>query len=195
MSGVVRSLALVLVLVGLWQCGSAMWIKAKAVLAQILLQRSWQLQLLTDTPKPPWPWADWYPVAQLQVPRLQLQQVVVSNAAPRTLAFAPGLVQGQAQAPESGWVIAGHRDTHMAMLAQLQTGDELVLAVAGRERRYQVTQLQVVDSEQSPLWYQPGEDRLTLLTCYPFNAINPGGPLRYLVQALPLAEPRHNSVI
>jgi sortase A len=38
----------------------------------------------------------------------------------------------------------------------------------------------VADINQQTLQDQPG---LLLVTCYPFDAINPGGPLRYVVAA------------
>jgi len=46
-----------------------------------------------------------------------------------------------------------------------------------------VTGHRVVDARRK--WPSPdvAEKRLTLVTCYPFDALMPGGPLRYLVFA------------
>ncbi len=48
---------------------------------------------------------------------------------------------------------------------------------------YRITQTKVVhESDLSPI--TPTEEpTLTLITCYPFDAIVPGGPFRYVVQA------------
>ena len=50
-------------------------------------------------------------------------------------------------------------------------------------RDYEVVERQVIDARSARL--APGTDRavLTLVTCYPFDAVVPGGPLRYLVFA------------
>ncbi|CAG0984458.1 partial sortase A, partial [Rhodocyclaceae bacterium] len=43
---------------------------------------------------------------------------------------------------------------------------------------------EIVDkSETRVLAQPPGETRLTLITCYPFDALRAGGPLRYVVTA------------
>ncbi|MDX5297649.1 MAG: hypothetical protein LPK85_01730, partial [Gammaproteobacteria bacterium] len=46
---------------------------------------------------------------------------------------------------------------------------------------------EVVDSRHArlQLWdLDAGEDQLVLVTCYPFDATDPGGPLRYVVTAV-----------
>ena len=83
-------------------------------------------------------------------------------------------------------VVSGHRDTHFEWLQALRRGDELILTLPqGVDRRYRVSDLSVHhESDTAPL-AADGGTRLTLLTCYPFNAIDPGGPLRYAVTAEP----------
>jgi sortase (surface protein transpeptidase) len=41
----------------------------------------------------------------------------------------------------------------------------------------------VVDSRSTRIALRSDVPRLTLVTCYPFDAIEPGGPLRYVVTA------------
>ena len=48
---------------------------------------------------------------------------------------------------------------------------------------YRVTQIEIVDSRQSELVLDPGIERLSLLTCYPLDAPEAGGPLRLVVTA------------
>ncbi|UCE88716.1 MAG: class GN sortase, partial [Pseudomonadota bacterium] len=75
-------LAGALALPGAWQLGHGAWIYAKAVLAQHLLHSAWQHTLaqraVSSQPRIlPWPWADTWPVARLQVPRLDVDLVVL----------------------------------------------------------------------------------------------------------------------
>ena len=44
-------------------------------------------------------------------------------------------------------------------------------------------QIDVVHESATEVVQQDGVKRLTLITCYPFDAITPGGPLRYVVRA------------
>ena len=54
---------------------------------------------------------------------------------------------------------------------------------AGTAHRYRVTEAHVVDSQQVGLDTEGETPRLALVTCYPFDAASPGGPLRYVVFA------------
>jgi sortase A len=53
-----------------------------------------------------------------------------------------------------------------------------------------VETLEVIDSREFELVLEPGMARLSLVTCYPFDAAAAGGPLRYVVTALPLENGR-----
>ena len=53
----------------------------------------------------------------------------------------------------------------------------------GDRHRYRVAQIDVVHESATEVVQQDGVKRLTLITCYPFDAITPGGPLRYVVRA------------
>jgi sortase A len=81
-------------------------------------------------------------------------------------------------------VVAGHRDTHFAFLRDLEKGDLLVVGTPdGREHRYRVESLGIVHENQTEVLGPSGDGTLTLVTCYPFDALVPGGPLRYVVKA------------
>jgi sortase A len=43
--------------------------------------------------------------------------------------------------------------------------------------------MEVIDSRTESVMLQRQAGVLTLITCYPFHALNAGGPLRYLVHA------------
>ena len=81
-------------------------------------------------------------------------------------------------------VIAGHRDTHFSFLQRLAVGQPLALeTVDGQSHLYQVMDIDVVDSRRSSLLLDTEESVLSLVTCYPFDALEPRGPMRYVVTA------------
>ncbi len=170
---------------GLWQLAAGLYIPAKAALAQVLIARAWAGQLAGDQDAAPWPWADTRPVAKIKVPRLALERFVLSGANGRTLAFAPGHQDGTALPGAPGVaIVAGHRDTHMAFLKQLRLGDDIEVSdLEGRTARYRVDFMRVVHKDRARVQLDVDGRRLVLVTCYPFAALNPGGPLRYVVMA------------
>ncbi len=179
-------LGLLALAAGLLLLGQAGWIHAKARLAEGLLERAWaQTRAAGGGIFRPWPWADTYPVARLRVPDRGIDRIVLAGASGRTLAFGPGHLDGSAPPGRDGHaVIAGHRDTHFRFLQHLQPGDAVeVERPDGRRLRYQVEAGQVIDSRAARLAPAVGPPALTLITCYPFNSLDLGGPLRYLVFA------------
>lgn len=160
----------------------AAWIPLKAELAQVLLQHSWDMQK-KGRDKKPWPWADTHALAKLKVPRLQVEQIVLAGSSGRNLAFGPTLSESGLRLQD--WIINGHRDTHFRFLQDLQRGDQLRLETAAGIKTFTVDTLEVIDSREYDLVMEPGLSRLSLVTCYPFDTITSGGPLRYVVTALP----------
>ena len=80
-------------------------------------------------------------------------------------------------------MLAGHRDTHFAFLQDLMPGDRLVIETGSQRRSYTVETTRVIHESRTDILEDAGYAELTLLTCYPFDAILPGGPLRYAVHA------------
>lgn len=163
----------------------ALWIPVKAELAQHLLERAWLRTLAGEPDAKPWPWADTRAVAILEVPRLGLREIVLAGSSGRNLAFGPTLVNTGRLEQSSDRILSGHRDTHFSFLKELKTGDLLRLRSASETRDYRVSWQQAVDSRQQQLIIDNSVERLTLLTCYPFETAMPGGPLRWVVTALP----------
>lgn len=176
---------------GLWQVGEGSWMYAKAGLAQVLLQRAWSRSLSGDTMAKPWPWADTWPVARLQMRRLSVDLIVLAGAYGRTLAFGPGHVGSSALPGQEGsMVLVGHRDTHFRFLQELQPDDRLeIVGTDGTIRHYRVTEQRVMDSRLDSIAVNQKGDELLLISCFPFDAITPGGPLRYVVRAKLLETP------
>ena len=68
------------------------WIRAKAVLAQYLLQNAFQETIRTGKLTKAWPWADTWPVARLRMERLDVDLIVLEGEHGEVLAFGPGHV-------------------------------------------------------------------------------------------------------
>ena len=181
---------------GSWQIAHGSYIHAKAALAQVLLERSWQRSLTGVASARPWPWADTWPVARLRVARVDVDEIVLAGASGRTLAFGPAHVDGSAAPGREGLsVIAGHRDTHFGFLRKLQVGDELWIdRPDGKSASYRVRNIDVVDARQQRVPLDAAADALELITCFPFDAIVPGGPMRYRVRAERVSLAAHNFV-
>ena len=164
---------------------NALWIPVKAELAQHLLERAWLRSLAGEPNAKPWPWADTRAVAILEVPHLGLREIVLEGSSGRNLAFGPTLVNSGRLDQTSDRILSGHRDTHFSFLRELKTGDLLRLRTVNEIREYRVSWQEAVDSRHQSLVIDDSVDRLTLLTCYPFEAAMTGGPLRWVVTALP----------
>ncbi|HUO82699.1 MAG TPA: class GN sortase [Gammaproteobacteria bacterium] len=177
--------------IGGWQLGEAGWIHAKAALAQALLAKAWEQSLAGETQAKPWPWADTWPVARLRMPERGVDVIVLEGVSGRTLAFGPGHMQGSVLPGERGnSVIAGHRDTHFAFLRDVVVNDRFALETAGGDAAwYQVENVTVRDSRRVRLRLDHEQALLTLVTCWPFDAVEPGGPLRHIVTARRLGAP------
>ena len=173
-------------LIAVWQFGQAGYIHAKAWLAQHLISEAWSRTLAGETQVKTWAWADTWPVARLRVPGRDVERYVLAGSNGRTIAFGPGHLFGTAEPGIPGnSVIGAHRDTHFAFLQWLDDGELIELETpTGQVHSYRVTQRAVVDKHDTRvLAAHPGERRLTLVTCYPFDALRAGGPLRYVVTA------------
>lgn len=186
MRRMLATLAVALLMTGLWQVGHAGYIYAKAYLAQVLIADAWARTHAGEPEAKPWPWADTWPVARLRAPAQDEAAFVLAGANGRTIAFGPGHMFGTPLPGEPGnSVIGAHRDTHFAFLQRVRIGDLIeVDTPQGRTVRYRVTDTRIVDKSDLRVLEQPDHLReLTLVTCYPFDAIRAGGPLRYVVQA------------
>jgi sortase A len=126
-----------------------------------------------------------HPVSRLVIPAYGVDVLVLEGANGRALAFAPGHVESSVLPGERGHaVISAHRDTHFRFLRELAVGDKIVVEQADGERvTYRVTSLSIRNEQDLALVRDTDEPTLSLVTCYPFDAIRPGGPLRYVVTA------------
>jgi sortase A len=178
------ALSALLLTAGIVQGVRGGWIHAKAHVAQFLLQRSWERTVEGGGEQKPWPWADTWPVARLKLPD-GAEHIVLAGASGRTLAFAPGHLDGSAAPGERGTcVIAGHRDTDFARLDRLGKGQTVELEdPQGRRSLYVVAGSAVVDETDTRIIAPDPRTKLVLVTCWPLDSPVAGGSFRYVVWA------------
>ena len=191
-----RYLITLILVAGTCLTGRAAYLHAKAELAGVLIRRAWDQSTHSGEPHAPWPWADTHPIARLQIPKLEYDEIVLDDATPRTLAFGPALLlSGTAIGKPGNVVLAGHRTSWFRPLEKIAQGDRIQITWFDTrqgglfERTYTVDLIQVVEPQDVTLLSPTSEDALTLVTCYPFGS-SPRSPLRYMVRASPLGPSR-----
>jgi sortase A len=184
-----RSLsALAIVIAGTLIAAQALFIPAKAQVAQVLMANAWEHQLSTGDPARPWPWADFTPAAKLRFPVQHKTVLALTDAAGESLAFGPTLMAASVQPGEKGVaVFAAHRDTHFGFLDQVKPGEQVIVETASGPRAFRVTHSEVVRWDASGIHPRDGKaPRIALVTCWPLEA-KVRGLMRYVVWAT--AEP------
>lgn len=110
-------------------------------------------------------------IARIQIPKIDLNWIVVEGVSVGALKKGPGHFPGTAYSGEKGnFVVSGHRTTYGApffRLNELAPGDVIRVTAATGIHTYRVTSSQVVRPTDLSV-IQPTEDaRLTLTTCEP----------------------------
>ncbi|MCF6322544.1 MAG: class GN sortase [Rhizobiaceae bacterium] len=174
--------------VGITLIGNGIWIKAKAELAQVLLNQAFERVLKSPVSSSstfkPWSWADIEPVARLNAPRLNKTSIILNDTNGEALAFGPGHLPNTPLPGERGTsVLSGHRDTHFAWIKDLKNGDRINVENAdGSKVSFSVQRTWIARFDASGIDADSDETLIALTTCYPFDA-KTRGPLRYIVEA------------
>ena len=178
-------LALGIIAAGLSVLTWGLWIPAKAVLAQHLLDMAWERSQGGELDVRPWPWADILPAFRLSLPGHNRSFVVLNNSSGEALAFGPGHVRSSMQPGEAGVVvIGGHRDTHFSILRELKIGDAIFVEdIQRRQYAYAVKEIAVRHKDEVEIMVNERSQMVILATCFPFDDVVPGGPERFLVIA------------
>lgn len=182
---------------------NASYIHVKAIVAQWLIEQAWSKTVDTQTVgHRPWPWLDTWPVAKINVPRLNQTLVVLNGLQGQSLAFAPGfdqfvLSQSSRMIAHSKsltglgvMLIAGHNDTHFRFLKRLRINDHIRLQnTFGGWRTYRVVRTKKAPVKNAEVQINTktlNDDDLILMTCYSaFQTIEPT-QIRYLVHLKPV---------
>lgn len=177
-----RTLACAAAAAGITCLIAAGWMQTKAS-AEDPIEAAWQRARDASDAERPLPWSDTTPVARLTVGNESF--FVLDGASERNLDFGPAHDPASAVPGDVGnSVIDAHRDTHFKALRNVRMGDRIrVERVDGRVAEFIVTNRRVVDTRRQRIELDAHAPRLTLVTGYPFDAIEPGGPLRFVVTA------------
>ena len=72
--------------------------------------------------------------------------------------------------------------THSSLI---KTDDVINIQDTDRQwHRYRVSNIGIADSRKETIIPSTDQARAVLVTCYPFDAVRPGGPLRFVVEAV-----------
>lgn len=179
---------IVVFLSGVLLFGKGAYIQLKALYAQHLIEESWSKTIEANgtTKVSPWSWSDTYPVAKLEVPRLDVKQYILHGSNGPTLAFGAG-VDVNSYLPRQGGttIVGGHRDTSFSFLENVEVGDIVNWEdPTGKVHTYYITKTKIIDSSKEGLNVTEDVDELILVTCYPFDAIQSGGDKRFVATAM-----------
>jgi sortase A len=122
-------------------------------------------------------------IGRIEIPRVQVSAVVKEGVDSQTLSRAVGHVPYTALPGEKGNVgVAAHRDTFFRGLRHVRQGDEIRVVTTEGVYLYKVDGMKIVWPKNVEVLDPTPDERLTLVTCYPFNYIG-SAPKRFIVQA------------
>ena len=124
------------------------------------------------------------PIALLDIPALGLEVPVYEGADGEQIDLGVGRIAGTTRIGQQGNIgLSSHRDGYFRALQHIEIGDRIRLAALdGSVREYEVHELSVIEPEDVHVLYPQGDDRVTLVTCYPFYFVGPA-PQRFIVAA------------
>ncbi len=155
----------------------------KAEVAQYLLESTWSSNVKEAKP---WSWADTWPVFKIIIPNIRVSSLVLKDVSSESLAFGPGLMTKDIIPGDIGnSFIAAHKDTHFDNIGKLKKGDDIFIQKkSGEQLSFKIDSIRVVNSKTEQANILSNDKRLTLVTCYPFDAQQRNTPFRYLVSAV-----------
>ena len=174
-----------LIILGLVGITKASLMPIKAIIGQHYLEVAWKESLKSNKLSKPWKSADFYMIGELKVPKLKVSRVILNSVSGEAMAWSIGRVTNLGNAIDKQPIIlAGHRDSHMQFMSELNIGDKIELTMSdGVLTTYIISGTEVSDKPEvalSPVTL--GSESLILTTCWPFNAMK-SGDQRYLIFA------------
>jgi len=155
----------------------------KAEISQFFIKNAWLKTLKDKRNHKPWSWADTYPIFEFNVPRIKKSSYVLQGQSGRNMAFSAVHLNSSGMPGESkSTVISGHNDSHFNYLKEVQNGDIIYIQDKNQSHTYIVTSINIVNSKQEKLNIR-NVNELILTTCYPFDNLQFGSDLRYVIYA------------
>ena len=126
------------------------------------------------------------PVARLQIPRIDLDEIVLEGIDDDAMNGGPGHYPGSPLPGDSGnSILSAHRDRHFRNLGKLAVGDTIVTESGSKRTIWVITRRQVVDKDARVL-FPSKTATLTLTTCWPIQYFGTA-PDRLILTAKPIA--------
>lgn len=122
-------------------------------------------------------------LGRLEIRRLGISVMIAEGSSPEVLKRAVGHLERTAMPGRNGnCALAGHRDTFLRGLRGVRTNDIIRITTLEGSATYVVQGCAVVSPERSDLLRATRWPSLTLVTCYPFDALGPARS-RFVVRA------------
>jgi len=160
-------------------------IEIKGKVAQVLLQRAWYLTLRTGKNYRPWSSFDGVPIMRLTIPQHNINQIILKGTSGQALAFGPSFHEESfLPQDEKVTIISSHRDSHGNYIKKLKLGEKIKLQdEKGVWHTYIINEFFTINVKKETFVIKTNEQRLLLVTCFPFTSLQSGTPFRYVVSA------------
>ncbi|WP_055426761.1 class C sortase [Bifidobacterium aesculapii] len=138
-------------------------------------------------------------MGEIRIPKIGVAMPIMHGTSAKTLEQGAGHLYGTSL-PIGGVsthaVITGHRGLVSALmftrLDEIHAGDSFYIGVMGKEFGYRVDRISVIEpDDDSLLRMEPGEDRVTLMTCTPYGV----NTHRLLVSGVRAHHRRHSPIL
>ena len=124
-----------------------------------------------------------YPVGKITINKANIESIIASGDIEKTLQVSIAHIPNTSKPGESGNIcLAGHRDTFFRNLIFVELDDIIKIEHLAGIDEYLVENIKVIDPSETHYIYDYDYEKLTLLTCYPFEYFG-NAPYRYLIVA------------
>ncbi len=119
----------------------------------------------------------------LEVPSVNLKVPVYQTASDLVMDRGAGIIDGMSYPHEPGNIgISGHRDGYFRVLKDVKIGDPVILQTLEGPKRFVIEDTTVVEISDERLLRDSYDQKVTLVTCYPFYFVG-HAPKRFIVTA------------
>ena len=119
----------------------------------------------------------------LELPSVNLKVPVYQTASDLVMDRGAGIIDGMSYPHEPGNIgISGHRDGYFRVLKDVKIGDPVILQTLEGPKRFLIEDTTVVEISDERLLQDSYDQKVTLVTCYPFYFVG-HAPKRFIVTA------------